>query len=97
MAVVAGTYWPQSLYCQMDNTDKCGRTLISRNGGSQSPDRWLQEGRNNHNPFLWYSVQLFVRTPLSLKEPGENPLAPDRPQYCAGDRLVGEVLNSICR
>ena len=32
-----------------------------------------------------------------LKEPGENPLAPDRPQYCAGERLVREVLNSICR
>lgn len=22
--------------------------------------------------------------------------APDRPQYCAGNRLVGEVLDSIC-
>lgn len=37
MAVVARSYWPQSLYCQMDNTDNCGRTLKIRTGGSESP------------------------------------------------------------
>ena len=30
MAVVARSYWPQSLYCQMDNTDNCGRTATCR-------------------------------------------------------------------
>ena len=25
--------------------------LILRNGGSQSPDRWLKEPRNNHEPY----------------------------------------------
>ena len=28
--------------------------LILRNGGSQSPDRWLKEPRNNHDIFLRY-------------------------------------------
>ena len=26
--------------------------LILRNGGSQSPDMWLKESRNNHQPFV---------------------------------------------
>lgn len=33
---------------------------------------------------------------LQKKESRGRPPAPDRPQCCAGDRLVGEVLNSIC-
>lgn len=29
--------------------------LILRNGGSQSPDRWLKEPRNNHNDYITIS------------------------------------------
>lgn len=32
---------------------------------------------------------------LKKESRGKTP-APDRPQYCAGNRLVGEVLDSIC-
>ena len=31
MVVVVRSYWPQSLYCQMDKTGDCGRTQILRN------------------------------------------------------------------
>ena len=32
--------------------------LILRNGGSQSPDRWLKEPRNNHAKLLDYHWEL---------------------------------------
>ena len=31
MVVVVRSYWPQSLYCQMDKTGDCGRTSPQRN------------------------------------------------------------------
>ena len=31
MVVVVRSYWPQSLYCQMDKTGDCGRTQFLRN------------------------------------------------------------------
>lgn len=31
MVVVVRSYWPQSLYCQMDKTGDCGRTPMKRN------------------------------------------------------------------
>lgn len=31
MVVVVRSYWPQSLYCQMDKTGDCGRTQVDRN------------------------------------------------------------------
>lgn len=30
MVVVVRSYWPQSLYCQMDKTGDCGRTHMRR-------------------------------------------------------------------
>ena len=43
--------------------------LILRNGGSQSPDRWLREGRNNHISFcnsidnIPISLSIFICSP----------------------------------
>lgn len=37
MVVVVRSYWPQSLYCQMDKTGDCGRTSPQRN---IHPDQW---------------------------------------------------------
>ena len=34
--------------------------LILRNGGSQSPDRWLKEPRNNHSLFMWSATAGFI-------------------------------------
>ena len=37
MVVVVRSYWPQSLYCQMDKTGDCGRTSPQRNIHSDIP------------------------------------------------------------
>ena len=38
--------------------------LILRNGGSQSPDRWLKEPRNNHKAKLVELIDFFDSFPL---------------------------------
>ena len=41
--------------------------LILRNGGSQSPDRWLKEPRNNHADAAMMDFPLLRPTILTVK------------------------------
>jgi len=49
--------------------------LILRNGGSQSPDRWLKEPRNNQDDALKYELpkadgnEKIWKNPISIQHP----------------------------
>ena len=46
--------------------------LILRNGGSQSPDRWLREPRNNHTFFIVSNSPCFLIVVAKIGKPFVN-------------------------
>ena len=61
--------------------------LILRNGGSQSPDRWLKEPRNNQ--FLSFSLYL-----LCMRVP-ETTWKVYAHLYPGKDRKLADALNEV--
>ena len=61
----------------------------------------VERTKMNANKWRWSTVRfssgIWKPSALHKNRPEENPPAPDRPQCCAAEQLVGEVTFILCK